>query len=137
VLRIIAFWCAVLAVFFCAWGWIGNSWAGGFDGPHRSEFVSRADLFFWLLCAALLVSMMLAWKWIRLVQEMPHGAVGTSEKRTVAMPPLQNLAALALSITIAASAHAQINQIAKQGQTARFDGSIKKDPIPLIAAPHA
>ena len=74
-LRIIAFWGAVLAVFFCAWGWVGNSWAGSFNGPHRSEFVSRADVFFWLLCVSLLATLLLGWKWIRLAVRKCHTAL--------------------------------------------------------------
>lgn len=63
--RIAGFWCAVLAAFFCCWGWIENTWAAGFDGPYRPVFALRAEAFLGLLAASLLVSLVLAWKWIR------------------------------------------------------------------------
>jgi len=63
--RIIGFWYAVLAAFFCCWGWIENTWAAGFDGPYRPVFPFRAEVFLGLLAASLPVSLVLAWKWIR------------------------------------------------------------------------
>ena len=64
--RIVAFWRAGVAVFFCAWGWIENTWAVSFGGQYRSTYLPRAELFFWLLCLSLLALLILAWKWIRL-----------------------------------------------------------------------
>jgi hypothetical protein len=64
--RAVAFWCAVLGVFLCAWGWIENTWAASFGEPYRSAYAGRAELFFWLLLLALLTALILAWKWIRL-----------------------------------------------------------------------
>jgi len=64
--RAIAFWCAVLGVFLCAWGWIENTWGASFGEPYRSAYAGRAELFFWLLLLAMLTALILAWKWIRL-----------------------------------------------------------------------
>jgi hypothetical protein len=65
-LRVVAFWCSVLAVFFCGWGWVENTWAAGFEGPYRPVFVFRAEVFLGLLCASLLASLILALRWMRL-----------------------------------------------------------------------
>jgi hypothetical protein len=66
VFRIVAFWCAVVAVFLCAWVWIENTWAASFGGQYRATYLPRGELFFWLLCLSLLALLILAWKWIRL-----------------------------------------------------------------------
>jgi len=63
VLRIISLWCSVVALCLCAWGWIENSWAASFGGPYLA-FLPRSELFFWLLCLSLLISLLLAWRWI-------------------------------------------------------------------------
>jgi hypothetical protein len=65
VFRIVAFWCAVSAVFYCAWAWIENTWAASFGAQYRSTYLQRAELFRWLICLSLLVLLILAWKWIR------------------------------------------------------------------------
>lgn len=64
--RAILFACCLLSVFVCGWGWIENSWASGFEGPHRAAFEFRAHLFFWLLLASVTATVLTAWKWIGL-----------------------------------------------------------------------
>ena len=62
---VVAFWCALVAVFFCAWSWIQNTWAASFGEAYQSAYMHRAEASFWLLCLTFGVTLILAWKWIR------------------------------------------------------------------------
>lgn len=93
--RIVAFWCAVAAVFLCAWAWIENTSAASFGGQYQSTYEPRAELFFWLLCLSLLALLMLAWKWIRL--GLIVWRASGKGRRTVPVPtaqPIENLVPL-------------------------------------------
>ena len=65
-LRTVAFWCALVTVFFCGWGFVESCWVTGFDTRYRAVYVERAEVFFCVLLVSLLTELILGWKWIRL-----------------------------------------------------------------------
>jgi hypothetical protein len=68
-LRTVAFWCALVTVFFCGWGFVESCWVASFDARYHAVYVERAEVFFCLLLVSLLTALILAWKWIRLAPD--------------------------------------------------------------------